>query len=517
MGFKLYQESMEGMKTKTQAMGRTFSAWGKKIQKGGRQIGIYGFIVSYALRQIMRVSRQLFTFFKQLFKISADFGAALEQVAFGAALLESQGLATSETLDFLASAQDLLIEYGPTLMALWEGFEAVFTAAAAAVMVQLIPSMTTLLNKLAELLAREDVIDLVARLIDGFIELALALIEVAPEILQMATFFTDLLVSAIPLIQLFAPFIPLILALGAAMFILGPIFSVIGAVMQVVGPIAAFLGGVLSHLTAIVAVGGTVVGGFTITLGTLIPIIGIVIAAIIAIYLIWKHWGEIVEWFRGVLRPLQPLFNALVGLGRAIWKVITAVANIFYQLGRIVFELIRIALTPLVDALRPVWEWLKTVHHIMSVFLAPILDKITGAVKWLTDALNTLGNILGGVGDFLGGIADALGLLCFAHVAPMVETFSESLEEATARAGDMRRALYGLRGGLRGAEFGEIGMGGGLGEGGVGGGRGPITFEQSIVIDMTGAIISSDMDLDEIANVIGDKIAEKSREGVSLL
>lgn len=552
LGYKLYQEAMEGMKTRTQAAAGWMGKWGAKVQKTGRQVGIYGFIVSYALRQIMRISRQLFTFFKQLFKISADFGAALEKVSFGAALLESQGLATSETLDFLADAQDSLVEYGPTLMALWEGFEAVFTAAAVSIMVKLIPSLTELLDRLAEILAREDVQDMIVALIDAFIELAHALLDAAPEILEMAQYFTDLLVSATPLIRVFAPMIPVILALGAAMFLLGPIFSVVGALMQVISvvmsvglvPILGMLLPIIIAVTAAILVFATV---FKVLSSFMDPAHALIIAIVAAIVT-----------FIAVLWLILPLFAGLGAAGTAAAPGIVAVGGavgaagaaatpaipIILALGVAIlmagagFLLAGVGVMLAVDALIKLAQNLKILIPLVPVVIglgaglfvlaAAGIAMLPGAVGVLAMSVSMLAlsvsmvaltaalwglvaaaeafeaaggvvkDIVGGITGGINALGNALGALCFKHATPMAEEFAKTLTdvqgELVGTQMEVKETAEALKKPMRGA----IGVEGELGEG-IEGGPQEITIYSTVTIENVTGIADLDL-VEEAAN-----------------
>ena len=88
-----------------------------------------------------------------------------------------------------------------------------------------------------------------------------------------------------------------VVTIGLVAAAVGPVLLIIGKTITAVGTITSAIGSVMTHI-------GALSGGIT-ALGSvsLLPMIGIiagVVAAIVVVVEIVKHWGEITEWFGGV-------------------------------------------------------------------------------------------------------------------------------------------------------------------------------------------------------------------------
>lgn len=80
-----------------------------------------------------------------------------------------------------------------------------------------------------------------------------------------------------------------ILIVGGILAVLGPVISFIGTIVSIVGTLIPMIGAATAAI-----------GGLNIALGPIIGIIAAVAAAITAVILVIKHWGEITEWLKGV-------------------------------------------------------------------------------------------------------------------------------------------------------------------------------------------------------------------------
>jgi TP901 family phage tail tape measure protein len=88
-----------------------------------------------------------------------------------------------------------------------------------------------------------------------------------------------------------------VVTIGLVAAAIGPVLLAIGKTITAVGTITSAIGTVMTHM-------GALTGGITALSSVgLLPMIGIiagVVAAIVAVVEIVKHWGEITEWFGGV-------------------------------------------------------------------------------------------------------------------------------------------------------------------------------------------------------------------------
>jgi len=132
---------------------------------------------------------------------------------------------------------------------------------------------------------------------------------------------------------------------------------------------------------------------------------------------------------------------------------------------------------------------------------------------------------IGGLLNWLDLLRGGLMELCFKHATPAAEMFMDTLEhtrnmvnQTTNDLDEMGESLRSLEGAT--PTIGEVGRVGEFGAGPVAGGEPReqhITITMPVTIDMTGAVISSDADIDDLTDRVGEKLGEKSRELISLL
>jgi len=346
-------------------------------------------------------------------------------------------------------------------------------------------------------------------LIEGFVKgleisipLLIGLLEAAEPILPVL----------LQLAGMIAPFAPLLMAFGLALYFIAPLLTAIGPIASIVGSALSWLGGVLGLTSGAAAAAG---GGITIagiSLSTLLPIIGIVIAAIAAIILIWQNWGDIVKWFKNVTKPLHPLFNSLIDAGKALWNIITGVAKIFWNLGLIVFEIIRIAFTPLWNALQPVFNLFSNLAAFLKNIFGPVIQRVSDIIKPFIDALKVVGDLLHGVGDWLGDVVDKLKGICFTHAAAAAEVFIGALQDTHGEIGQTIRDVDTLGSHLKK-------LNGGV-EMGIGGGRGIIEPRQMFVevnapMTFEAVTLYGNWDVEEFLEVVHETASKGIAEAVS--
>lgn len=136
----------------------------------------------------------------------------------------------------------------------------------------------------------------------------------------------------------------LVVKIGLAAGAAGPLLSIIGrmgtgigTLMKVIAPLAGALFGVVPAETA-AGTGATVAsGGFmglNIALGPLLITIGLIVAAIIGVILIFKNWDKIVKVFKATIHAFGKVFSTIGGgIKKAAGGMKDAVGTAFKTMG----------------------------------------------------------------------------------------------------------------------------------------------------------------------------------------
>lgn len=261
---------------------------------------------------------------------------------------------------------------------------------------------------------------------------------------------------------------------------------------------------IVSGLTkAAAALSGALTGVGTSTLGILGPI-GLVIAAVLMIITYFGWWddianalgaawnwlagvmgsfaswlssvfGPVFSWLGGVLSGLAsgiasffaPVWNALVGVLQSVWNVLSAIGNLFVQIGRLIEAILVVSIQGLISVLSSLWNnvlaplgnfikdvfaaaWnflyttiFKPIGDFLNATLIPVLktlwdvlvtvgtwirDVLVGILNTFKSALDAIAGVINTVAGWIGGLADAIRGLCFKHATPMAEEFTNALE-----------------------------------------------------------------------------------------
>ena len=186
----------------------------------------------------------------------------------------------------------------------------------------------------------------------------------------------------------------------------GPLLVGIGKVVSAVGSITSGLGGLVSLITrttaattaagsaagasaAGTAAAGTAAGGAAAGFGalsaSLLPVIGIaaaVVAAIIAVVEIVKHWGEISGWFKGVwdtvCQGVETAIQTVSSVMSAVWETIqSTVTNTMNAIASVMSGI----WNAIVSTVTTVWG---TIKNVIQVAILLIKEILTAAFSILT-------------------------------------------------------------------------------------------------------------------------------------
>jgi len=501
---KALEAAEEGEKRRREEQKKGESAlkkFGDALARVGWRLGWFAYRTLMVGRMLMRWLTKPIT---QGIRTLVNWESAVDRAATAMGLLAVAGYTSAEQTAFLTETMSKLIQVGMKVQGAFLYLQTVF----AAIVADLGEPLANAFFQIAEAIRAtwEEVgprlVPAIQELIDSILPPLIDLIrEVGPAlaegIIQGLQITIPLLLD---LISAFQPLAPIIGNLIGILLPFGPILMAVGTAAYVVGTFFSGLGEIISFV-------GGIAGAFGISLSGLLPILGIVAAAVAAGILIWQHWGEICQWFSGVvdaLRPiLEPLWDLLVKIGDVVYQC----GRVFYEAGRVVAGVFYVGLQKLWDLISPyILPVLETLWNAMKGIGETIWNTLGPAIKWLTDALDGLSNVLGGVADWLGGLADALFSLCFKHAAPQAEQFNRVLSDTLTLTSKVQRSVEGLGGSLRGIE--GVGFGG-FGLHGIG--AGSIVQHISVSATIEVGSISGEVDLDRVTDAVNRGIAEALR------
>lgn len=187
---------------------------------------------------------------------------------------------------------------------------------------------------------------------------------------------------------------------------IGPLLVGVGKVVSAVGTITSGLGGLINLITgtatattaagaaagasaAGTAAAGTAAGGASVGFGalsaSLLPIIGIaalVVAAIVAVVEIIRHWGEITEWFRGVwdtvCQGIETAIQTVSSVMTTVWTTIqTTITNAMNTIASVMSGI----WNAIVSTVTTVWD---TIKNVIQVAILLIKEILTAAFNLLT-------------------------------------------------------------------------------------------------------------------------------------
>ena len=527
-GFRIFSDALERNQNRLMETRKRLERFSGKLMTAGWRIGWLSF-------RLVMMGRGIMQWFQKPIQLAikslSEWDKSLGTVATSMGLLQATGMLTSGMADFLTSTMEKLPDVGLRFQAAMGELQSVLIGIVVEageplieilhevalalldvwneVKPTLIPALQELANTVLPPLL--DILrDVGPAVVIGLVEGIRTAIPIITGLLKV---LTPILPTLARLVGFLLPFAPLLLAVGTAMYFLSPILMGLSASMSALSGVIGFLSGTFGICSTAAGGLGIAIGGVTIAFAPFLAIVLAIAGAVVAIILIWQHWGEIVAWFQSVLAPLAPLLNALQGLFGAIWNVLTGVAKIFYNVGRIIFELIRIAITPLLDALKPVFDFLHNLFKPILDAIGRAFEIVTTAIKVFTDALNVVGSVLHGVGDFLGGIANALGGLCFRHATPDVEKFTESLVKSNKEMGRTIGDLDSMRKGLEAIESTPVAVGvtGIAGRAAGAGIEKEVTQYMDISVDVTIGTVAGVADLDLVTEAVNKGVAEALR------
>jgi len=232
--YSMFTDMLEKQQEQEMAGVKKWEGLGKAISGFGRKVGFTGFIVTFSLQRIIRTLSQFVKYFTDAVKATANWPDKLMDVAYALALLETQGLATSDTQKLLSNTMDTLVSRGPAVEALWLGLQAVWTSIQTSLAVALIPTLTKVLAVLSEFLVTRGAQVALANLATAVGQLFIALAGMAPMIIQVVTVLAQLLSALGPLLPIIIPLVSVMLMLGMVCSVLGPIFTVLGSTIHFV-------------------------------------------------------------------------------------------------------------------------------------------------------------------------------------------------------------------------------------------------------------------------------------------
>jgi len=528
-----------------------------------RSVTRFGFRIGWFAYRLVMIGRIIIRWMQRpiqrMIDVMRNWERSLEEIMFGMALLELEGLATGETLSLLERIMEELPDVGMQVQGMMSLVTALFALAGTTVMRELVPAFVRLLEVIMKvwssmetqlIVVIRDLIDRVLPVLIRLIEeagpafiigIAQGLATVIPMIVEFLHSIRGLMPYISRLIGFLIPLAPVMVAIGTALYFVGPVMEAIAASLKILAALAGLLH--LSLVPLASAIGAAVIAflllkdimgpipalfaSLAVGIGTyliVMKLVTLVLAKVTALGLTAapaiKGLGVAIGAAGAAAIPAIPVMLALGGMavmigagfylaGHGIMMAVGAIIQLIGEASAMVelapaIVAVGVALGGLaVSGLALIPAALAIGGTAIAMYsLAGAVTALAGALITLSvaaETFNRVGGVVHGlVGSLTGafhGLAGAIGALCFEEVTPSVKEYSRTLRDALTLTREMRR------------EVGELGVG--LGPAGRGRTAGPqyITIYPSITIgEVTGVA-----DLEMVQEAVSRGLSEALR------
>ncbi len=283
----------------------------------------------------------------------------------------------------------------------------------------------------------------------SFAQLKLSLEPIITAIIQFGAKAADAFNGLSPEVK---KVIAVIAGIAGAIAVIAPVVtSVIGAVSAIGGVISAVIGFIAPIITGI--------GAAIAALNPITIAVGAVIAAVVgAAILVWKNFGAIVDWLKGiwsgitgffttlwsgittvftngvnaVVTFLTPAFTAVVSTIKTIWSGVSTFFSTIWNAIKTIFTVVITAIAVIIGTEIQVWKTIittvmnaiktviSTVWNAIKAFFGPILNAIKTAISTAWNAIKTvtttvfnavksvITSVWNGIKSFFGLIVNAI-------------------------------------------------------------------------------------------------------------
>lgn len=345
----------------------------------------------------------------------ANFVDAAFNMAYWLALGEYFGLDFAEQLGGIDKAIQDVIESGMFLAATVGGLMAMaMVALARALKVPgVMEAITEAMNAVISVITDPRIITAIADIVKGIAEMVRTIIPMIPSLIPIVENFLGAFLDKLP----------------AVLSILGTFIGMIPG-LQTLGSNLKDIADTLDKMESPVEkLGGTIAllaGAFGVLQPVLVPVM-FVFSAITAVLVQLMIWGKAASFVLGVLRGAADKLGISIGgliarvgglvaglfyLARGLWDVVQRgwdlknITDILVGAGWIIVALIggpfSMAIMAVVTAIKMVIDYFD--------WWDEIIEAVTGAIKWLTNALSTLFGWLTRVTGPLSSLAGMLGI-----------------------------------------------------------------------------------------------------------
>ncbi|KRM73005.1 phage tail tape measure protein [Lacticaseibacillus brantae] len=233
-------------------------------------------------------------------------------------------------------------------------------------------------------------------------ELGGTILETVAPALQSFVGFLKVVVSAFS--NLPGPVKVIIVALGglvAALGMMAPIITAVASVLPLLG----------------VGAGASAVG-FGALSASILPVVAVIagIVAVIAIVILaFQHWGDIVNWFKGLWNGISSFFSGLwTGIQQVFTSAITAIAAFLQPAFSAIVTTIQTIWNGVSAFFGMVWNAIKTVFTVALTAIAVVIGTIiNGWINIITTVMNAIKAVFtvvwNGIKAFIGPILSAIG------------------------------------------------------------------------------------------------------------
>ena len=293
-------------------------------------------------------------------------------------------------LPIVSALGDIVTHIGPVIV--------VIAQVVAGLIENLAPIIVSIIQLIADILVKlTPIITSIIEVIGNFIK------DLAPVLISVIQTIANIIQSIFPIVQTLVELIANILF--PIISALVPIFEVIVGFIGDIAPLIILIAQTVANLLEDI---GPVITDLIVMISDFVnQILPVIVAVVSVIAKIISSLAPIIKTIVDVIvNILAPVINALLPIFEIISSIILKLAPII----KLIVDLISITLAPVINALLPIIELIGTIVEAFAPILANIIDLVLnglvgGIVKFINyfiKGINNLGEMLSGAWEWLG-------------------------------------------------------------------------------------------------------------------
>lgn len=228
----------------------------------------------------------------------------------------------------------------------------------------------------------------------------------------------DLFISALEWLSKHPDVATVLLAIGAAITIVGVAISIVSSILGVILPILT----TIQTISALLNVGLLATAG--IITGVIVAVAATIAIVVAAVVLLAKHWDEIkaktIEIWNAIIEALRPILEEMAGAFKEAWEVIKLVWDMVQPYFQVIWDAIKAIFSVVVEVIggffRTAWEVIKAVWNVAVSFFALVwagIKAVFAVVKGILsgnfkDAWEAIKNVWNRVKGFFQSVWDGI-------------------------------------------------------------------------------------------------------------